>query len=161
MTKWAERSPDVAALLNPAFCGLILQQGIDGFCSHRPVGMPLELAALILPLVLHRESEDQLPSSVRTPFLSWVAANAAVQIGLGDRIRASNRIFRESIMFMAIREFLAIGANGMLVLGTARPPAARLTGETRAHAQTAALVGRLLARTGSSATVYAALGITP
>lgn len=70
MTKWAERSPDVAALLNPAFCGVLIQQAVSGFCSQRPVGMPFELAALVLPLVLHRESEEKLPSSIRSPFLS-------------------------------------------------------------------------------------------
>lgn len=84
-----------------------------------------------------------------------------MQIGLGARVRASDSIFRESVMFMMMRSFIAIGATGLLVVGTAQMPAARIGGEIRGHAQAAALVGRLLARTGGSATVYAALGIAP
>jgi hypothetical protein len=161
MTKWTERSPDVAALLNPAFCGILIQQAVDGFCSQRPEGMPFELAALVLALMLHRESKEKLPSSIRTPFLSWVATNPAVQIGLSARVRASASIFRESLMFMMLRGLIAVEANGLLVLRAAKTPVARLDDEIRRHAQVAALVGRLLARTGSSATVYAALGIAP
>jgi Family of unknown function (DUF6521) len=161
MTKWTERSPEVAALLNPAFCGVLIQQAVDGFCSQRAEGMPFELAALVLPLVLHRESQEKLPSSIRSPFLSWIAANPALQIGLSARVRASDSIFRESTMFVMLRGLIAVGENGFLVTGTARMPVARLDSEIRGLAQAAALVGRLLARTGNSATVYAALGLAP
>jgi hypothetical protein len=93
--------------------------------------------------------------------LSWIAANPALQISLSARVRASDSIFRESTMFVMLRGLIAVGENGFLVTGTARMPVARLGSEIRGLAQAAALVGRLLARTGNSATVYAALGLAP
>src|SRR4051812_5647594 len=125
MRAWAERSPEVAALLNPAFCGVVMYAAVDGFAaSDNGGGMPFELAFLILPLVLHKPSRDLFPQSVRTPFHSWWSENPSLQIGLAERVRAASELTREALMYlMSAGAVRAVG--GMIATGSAKPKLSR------------------------------------
>lgn len=164
MTPWSERSPEVAALLNPAFCGLLLYSAVDGYLSHGGQGMPYSLGALVLPVVLHKPSSDVLPNSIRTPFQSWVASTPTLRVGFADRVRAVVPVTRESLSFLLLRGCLTLTGERLLK-GDKKPrlSAARTSpsDDIRSSVQAAALFGRLLARAGRPATVYASLGVAP
>jgi hypothetical protein len=161
---WSNRPPEVAALLNPAFCGLLTYAAVDGYLSQRGSGMPFEFTFLVLPLLLHEPTRILLPTSVRTPLASWIAANPVVRMGMGERVRESADLMREALMFMLARQAMALD-SGVVVPGTARPrlTAARTSPniDLRERVQQAALVGRLLSRVGTAATIFAILGLSP
>jgi hypothetical protein len=164
MNPWAERSPELAALLNPAFCGMLLYSAIDGFVERGGVGMPYEISFLVLPLVLHEQTRGMLPKSIATPFQTWVSGNPTLRIGLAERVRAAIPISREALVFLLVRQSIDV-RQAALMPGLAKPrlSAAKTSrsSDVRGCVQSAALLGRLLATSGRSATVYASLGIAP
>ena len=159
MKAWTERPPDVAHLLNPAFCGRLLTHTV---VAHWPEPVPFALIPLVLPLVLHRKTRDSLPASVRIPFIAWIEQHAAVRIQFADRVARALPVTRESLLFMASHGWLSFTGNGVCA---PRARALRTTPQDTAEIKdcisAARLVGRWLARAGRPATIYAALGITP
>ena len=61
MKAWAGRPTELAYLFNPAFCGWVLREAVAGYASVKPAGLPLPLAFLILPVVLHRVTRELVP----------------------------------------------------------------------------------------------------
>ncbi|MBY0455796.1 MAG: hypothetical protein K2V38_00505 [Gemmataceae bacterium] len=163
---WVDRPPEVASLLNPAFCGLLCYAAIDGYQSIEAAGMPFSESFLVLPLLLHEPTRQTLPRQIRSPLMSWAAGNPAVRVGMSERIRESADLTREALMFMIAGEAIRISAGGVLLPGRLSPrmSVARNTTpnlDIRERVQQATLVGRLLARAGTPATVLATLGLTP
>jgi hypothetical protein len=159
MKPWNLRPPDVARLFNPAFCGRLLAHAV---VEHRPEPVPFALVPLILPLVLHRKTRESLPTSVRSPFITWVEENAEVRIGLADRVARALPVTRESLLFMTSRGWLSF-ERGAVSAPQPRPPHTRPrdTDEIKDCILKARLIGRWLAHAGRPATIYAALAITP
>jgi hypothetical protein len=161
---WSERSPEIAALLNPAFCGLLLYSAIDGYVriGHRP--MPFENSFLVLPLTLHAPTRSILPKQVGSPFQSWISGQPTIRVGLADRVRAATPITREAIMFMLSHQCIAVD-GGALNIGTKKPKMSskkiKDVDDVRIAVNAAAMLGRLLAGAGTSATIYTSLGISP
>lgn len=117
MTAWAERSPEVASLLNPAFCGLLIYSAIDGFTGQDRPGMPFEFTFLVVPLVLHGPTRELFPKSVATPFHTWVNTNPLLRIGLADRVRACVPITREATMTLMLRNVVSTQAGVLEKVG--------------------------------------------
>lgn len=163
MTAWTDRAPEIAALFNPAFCGLLLYSAIEGYMKRKLRPMPYENSFLILPIVLHSPTRAELPKSVATPFQTWVNSNSVIRIGLADRVRASVPFSREALVYMLVRQCITVEKG--LITGPKKPRATsekiRSSDDLRGSVQSAALLGRLLAGAGSTATVFASLGIAP
>jgi hypothetical protein len=164
VTVWSSRSPEVAALLNPAFCGVLLYSAIDAYIGVVKRSMPFENAFLVLPLVLHAPTRAIFPKQVGSPFQSWASGNPALRVGLADRVRAAVPLTREGIMYMVNRHCVVVD-NGALNVGTKKPKMTsnkiKAVDDVRAAVQAAAMLGRLLAGAGTSATIYTTLGIAP
>ena len=164
MKLWAERSPEIAALFNPAFCGVLLYSAIDGFTGPKRHGMHYGLSFLILPLVLHGPTRESMPKTVATPFHTWVNGSSILRIGLAERVRAATPLTRESIMFMMSRQCVSLQGDRLFV-GSKRPKMSSTkivkVDDVRRAVQAAATLGRLLAGAGTPATIYASVGITP
>jgi hypothetical protein len=164
MAPWPERSPEIAALLNPAFCGVLLFSSVEAHVGQSQRGMPFESAFLILPLVLHGPTRAIFPKGVGSPFQSWVSGNPRLRIGLAERVRAAERVTREALMFLGQRECVAFD-GGTLRVGRVRPRMASQkivkSQDVRTAVLAAAMLGRLLAGAGTSTTVYTSLGISP
>lgn len=162
---WEDRPPEVASLLNPAFSGLLCYAAVEDYRSIDATGMPFSISFLVLPLLLHEPTRQSLPSQIRSPLLSWAAANPAVRVGLSERIRESADLTREALTFMIAGEALIVSTGGVLLPGRVAPrrTAAKTTPnlDIRERFLQAATLGRLLARAGTSATVFATLGLTP
>ena len=59
MKTWNLRPPEIRTLFNPAFCGLVLAQGIKGYNQDTKSPIPFSLTLLILPLCLHKKLENK------------------------------------------------------------------------------------------------------
>jgi hypothetical protein len=164
MTAWTDRSPEVAALLNPAYCGVILYCAVDGFAAHSDYGMPFELGFLILPLVLHAPTRETIPRTLATTFQTWVNNNVEMRVGLAERLKAAAPLAREAIMFLIVRRCLLLDKSS-LYIGTARPKLSsakiKNVSDVRRPTQAATTLGRLLSRAALSATVFSSLGVEP
>ena len=98
--------------------------------------------------------------------MSWASANPAVRVGMSERIRESADLTREALTFMIAGEAISVSAGGVLLPGRVTPRMSVARNSTpnldiRERVQQATLVGRLLARSGTPATVLATFGLTP
>jgi hypothetical protein len=154
----------MAALFNPAFCGVLLYRATEGFTGQKRQGMHYALSFLVLPLILHSPTRELMPKTVATPFHTWVNGNSILRIGLAERVRAATPVTRESIIFMIARQCLTLHGE-RLSLGPKKPKMSSTriaqVDDVRWAVQAAAMLGKLLAGAGTVATIYASIGITP
>ena len=167
MSRWSERPPEEQRLLNPSFCSLLLWHAArghsDGILGR--VGIAFEECFLVLPMVLHRETRESLPTLVSTSLPVWLGRNPLAPSTIADRARALVPFTKEALRFggaYGVLQFnqTVIRAN----LDWKRRMAAALqdsSDEVRTCAKRAAFVGRWFARTGNAETVLSLLGVQP
>lgn len=162
---WMKRPTEIANLLNPAFCSLLLKEGCSGYAQGAGMGLPLSLCFILLPLVLHKPTRQALPRSTATRLHSWIHRNQRLQIGFSRRAQE---------LVPHTWEAVALGVNaGLLSVSTSTGylSSCRQTGrhipdwpvdsEPANCLKASSFVGRWLARVGEESTVYAMLGVKP
>ena len=162
MKAWAERPAELAYLLNPAFCGMILHEFFYCYQKASDTDAPFAIAFLPLPIVLPARTRETLTPHTRQ-LQSWISVNESVRIELGRMIRDMAPFTREALIFLSQRKLLQVTA-----CGTIHVPA-RLTGlasnsvsgESLEILQAVARLAKLTAITEIPDTVYAQLGIRP
>jgi len=161
---WTERPFDVSNLLNPAFCGMILRRAVDGYFSVNAQGLPFELAVFPMSLVLHEGTRTRLPTIAST-LQTWLQDNRDLRIGFGKRTRELVPFMKEALLFSMLRRTLAIDIDGRILPGTVK-----LKGHTAYRKKSdeisqifvkSEFLGRWLAASGSSTTIYSMLGVRP
>ena len=163
MQAWTQRPTEVAHLLNPAFCALVLVHAIRGYFEEANGGLPYPLIFLILPIVLHKPTRDFLPNSVATRMHPWMEEHQQVQVGFADRCSSIIDYTREAMIFAVTRNLLQVAPDAKI---TARPQRLRQPSwpphsEAFVCLDKARFIGRWIARGGQPATVYAMWGIRP
>ena len=98
MRRWDKRAKEVAYLLNPSFCGLILYNSIKEYEKETSTSFPFFLAYLILPLVLHRKTREKISS--RTQMHIWLQKNPELLIDFSKRVNDIVEITNETIRFL-------------------------------------------------------------
>ena len=160
---WNQRPVEVAHLLNPPFCAVILYQSIRGFEQEAGDGMPYPLSFLVLPLVLHKPTRDLLPRTIATKFHSWVHKNQSIRVRFHLRAHDLVPHTKEALHFGADSGFLVFSQEARLntiersVASIDWPP----DSEPAACTQKAHFIGRWFARAGEPATIFAILGVMP
>jgi hypothetical protein len=163
MRVWNDRPPEIAHLFNPAFCALLIREGVLGFMDVSPGGMPYPLVFLLLPIVLHKVTRESLPGTVATKMHPWIQQHQEARVGFSERCAAVAAYTREAILFAANGELLTFSPEGALQaprLRLRRPPWPT-DSESWACRQQARFVGRWLASAGDNATVFAMWGVRP
>lgn len=161
MTPWARRPAELANLLNPAFCGLLLFKATQSYHRESGSGMPLPLTFLVLPIVLHATTRASLPRSVATTLIAWLERSPENRIEFDQRARSLVPFTRESLMFLLDRNCLA-AIGGDLVPDRVSPSRYQTsTDEVVECVNRAEFVGRWFARAGDAATIYALFGLQP
>lgn len=161
MTSWSARPAEIARLLNPAFCALVLRAAVRGYTSEDKAGMPFVLSFVVLPLALHRPSRMALPKTVARRLAFWISDEQQLRIGLSDRARALVPFTKEALIF-GLRDKLFATEHSQL-----RPVRRRIkvpwpTDSDPSECMNAAhTLGRLFARAGDPGTVLANFGIAP
>lgn len=166
MKHWEDRAPEVANLLNPAFCGQIIHRcALSHTRESNETAMPYALAFLVLPLVLHRETRQAM-SATRHHFQVWLNANQHIKVGLAERARSIVPYTREALVFLQQTEAMRVRTPDAGLVAAARlrrQPRRRFSAgdETRDCLRKAETLGKWFARASSPATVYASLGLMP
>ena len=114
LPSWENRPVTVANLLNPAFCGEIIRIMLKAYKTETNKSLPFELVFLVLPLVLHKQSRESLPSTTSKNFYEWLEENTMTKIYLVDKIKNIVSYTREAILFLIYHEAININNNGEL-----------------------------------------------
>lgn len=163
MTAWERRPPEIANLLNPAFCSLLVRDSVVGFEQENRRGMPYPLVFIVLPLVLHKQSRECLPVRIDTRLHGWLEANQAVGVGFVERARQLVPYTKEGIVFGMQAGTIRIAESGMLVRGVKSPTKSLWNQGTEPEIcrKKAYFVGRWLAKAGEMSTIYMLWGVCP
>ncbi|MFD0904771.1 three component ABC system middle component [Actinomadura sediminis] len=157
---WGRQPLIAAAMLNPALISAVLATAADGHQKEAEQGMPWSLSFIVAPLVLHRGTRQALPGTKSTHLTTWLTRNAALRVGFPHRARALVDPVRQGLQFGLTHGVVMLEAdrlNGRV----RRPRGFRPPDELDEILRKASFVGRWLARTGSTATVFAVFGVAP
>lgn len=160
MKAWVRRPREEAYLLNPPFCGALLSVAVS---EYGP--MPLPLAFLILPVILHKRTREMLPRDTRTSFVTWLQEHAEARVQFSQRMHALKDHTRQALLHSCTHDWLAVDEDGRLqaaVDSTLFRRGDRILGdEAKQCLRRAKFLGQWFARAGEATTVMALWGVRP
>lgn len=155
LLSWERRPEEIANLLNPAFCSILLRDFVRAY-SRENGPTDYSIVLLALPLVLHPATREKLPRTTRTKLHTWVQDNPEIRVGLNNRVRDLIPHTRESLVFGMQRGVIDINKNGGFTYTSSRIKS--LSGseiqEHRKCRSRVAFLGRWLARSGNPSLIY-------
>lgn len=165
MMSGREQSREERVLLNPSFCASLLWHAARGYFSVGRGGLPYELAFLVLPFVLHRQTREALPKSTSTSLAVWLESNPLARGRITARAQLLVVFTKEALLFGGLHRFIRID-EGLIHADESRKRMVNRSlressDEVRECARKAEFVGKWLARGGSPATVFVLMGIRP
>lgn len=113
MIQWNKRSPEVANLLNPAFCAVIIYTAIFEYQEKSKSGLPFPLAYLLLPIVLHQETRKKIDS--KTNMVVWLQRNPDSLIGFPERTQSLVNFTNEAIEYLLSKNSINITKSTITV----------------------------------------------
>jgi len=166
MQPWFDRVVEEAYLFNPAYCATLLAKTTDEFFKKTGRPFSFALTFLVLPVVLHQGTRRALPASTVTSLLPWIQDNREQLVDFALRVKRLKVITREAVLFGAQHQTLALTEQGNLIVGSKRQSATEkrtglFTAEARECVDRAGFIGRWFAAAGTTATIYAAWGVSP
>src|SRR5687767_12631870 len=120
MTTWSQRPGEERALLNQGFCGMLLWHASGGYQAIANDGLPIEVAFLVLPLVLHRKTREALPTGVSTSLPVWLDQHPLVRARFPDRAQMLTEFTREALLFGGVHRFLIFSSSLVTASATRR-----------------------------------------
>lgn len=164
MNAWEQRPVEIANLLNPAFCSLLLMDAIGGYRSRNEGGMPYPVAFLILPLVLHEQTREALPNTIRTDLHVWLQNRPEIRYEAGRRIGQLIPYTKEALIFGMRHGLIDIDPQGTLLVqrstsSRARPELQPV--QISAIRNRAGFLGKWFAKLGDPLIIYTMWGVRP
>jgi len=165
MIPWMSRPPEEKALLNPSFCSCLLWHAAAEYSITANAPLPFDIAFLVLPMVLHRQTRESLPKAVTTSLAVWLNDNPLSRSHVADRARTLVPFTKDAMMFGGVHGLFEL-KDGTVVVNSEwkKSIAASLkdsTDEVRICAKRAEFIGKWFAKTGSPSTIMAILGVRP
>lgn len=164
LRSWGKRSPEVAALFNPAFTSLLVCTALLEFKKDDECKAPYELPFILLPLILHPQTRVKLPRSSRTAFSAWITKeeNAAIKVGFANRAKKMAPYIKDALLFALKNDRLSINPNGMIVIPSdTKLSVPSSTEEVGDCVRAAKLCGKWFSTIGDLKTAMALLGVQP
>ena len=157
-------SSEEIALFNPAFLARVLHDAVIDYEKDARQNMPVPLAFLLVPLVLHKPTRDDLPTLASSPSQTWIREPPRHLAQLGTRV-----VGMRSFVGLAIRFGLHHGVltseHGRIGAGSVkRRPRGYNESESvevQKCLQAARFLGHWFARQPDAATLLALWGWRP
>jgi hypothetical protein len=165
MKPWPERTREEAHLLNPPFCCVTITSACTGYRESNGQSLPLALAFMILPIVLHKHTRESLPRTSRTSIPAWSQEHPEARLGFYERLMALRPHTREAMRYGLAFHWLAMGDSGGI--RCVAPDAVinravrSLGGDASDCVARARFLGKWLGTAGSTETTMALWGIRP
>jgi Family of unknown function (DUF6521) len=162
--QWSERPLEEASNLNPAFCGELIFRTASEYSKLRQQPFGFVLSFVVLPIVLHKRTRDQLPGKASTAFAGWIADHGPLLAQFPDRVLRLVPVTREALLFLVQHSVVRIQDGGLTagaraIRRTARP--AQITDDVTEARSAASLVGRWFANQGAVSSIMQGLGVSP
>jgi hypothetical protein len=158
---FASSPPEEADLFNPAFLSLLIAVATRDYEVTADTLMPFELAFVIPPIALDADARAQLPGNVNALLSPWLIAHPVLQVAIAQRAKALVPFVREALRYGLRARAIEFSDAGLHSRVSQRSRASLRTQDARDCAIAAAFVGRWLARTGDTPTIFALLGVRP
>jgi hypothetical protein len=163
MNLWTKRAPEIAYLLNPAFCAIILYISIFEYAKKDGKGMPFPLLYLILPIILHQDTRNKVNS--KTNMAVWLQRNSDASVTFPERARNLVVFTNEAIEFLLLQKIVVvIGSKLAISQNLPRTKIDRIAQsdlEMQECFKKAEHVGRWFYDMHSGESIYAAWGVKP
>ncbi|REE25931.1 hypothetical protein DFQ09_102523 [Winogradskyella pacifica] len=161
--EWGDRTAILANLLNPAFCGEILRRFIKAYNDKSEKQTTFLLCFIVLPIVLHKETREQLPNTTSNHLLTWIDSKDALFIDFPNRVKDMKPYTKEALMFLLNQK--AIIFNDKALIETTKFKKKKFKGEGIEEAEEilrkAEFLGKWLTKAEDIKTLYSFLRITP
>jgi hypothetical protein len=118
MTIWRRRPVELAQLLNPAFCAVLMRASVQEYHKENPDGMPFAMSFFVLPVSLHSPTRAALPKRVTAKMHVWLQHNPQVLIGFAQRMRLLAPPTKEAHIFAMRAGLISVSKDGFLVPST-------------------------------------------
>ena len=162
MNIWNQRPREIRNLFNPAFCGLVLARGVEGFSETAKRPMPFSLALLILPLCLHKRTREQIKEAPRTYFTKILQEHPEIRVDLARRAQGLFPYTMEAFAYLMYCGTIIVDESGCIEIIEKTVRKSISGSQDTKDCQTAArLLGRKLALINDRITIYTTLGIRP
>lgn len=151
---------DARALFNPAYVSCLIARSAYGHGRAFENPLPVPLAFLIAPLVLHSETRGELPA-VTAHLSTWVDQRPLLRAELRVRAPRLTSTTRQALRFGVRQDLLILRPDGLepgSMLTSVRPPESE---DGELSWRLAERLGRWLPRAGPPSTVYSMLGLRP
>ena len=162
MNLWNQRPREVRILFNPAFCGLVIARGVQGFDETVNRPMPFSLTLLIPPLFLHKRTRDQFKEANRAYFTKTLQEHPEIRVDLARRARGLLPYTMEAFAYLMSCGAIDVDDAGCISLKE-KTIKRLITGtqDTKDCQTVARALGRKFALINDRATIYTTLGIRP
>jgi hypothetical protein len=154
------RSSIAAAMLNPALVATILATTATTYRKETGRGLHWALAFVVVPMVLHRGTREALPGTTTTHLAAWVSRNPRIRAALPARAHTLVATVRAGLRFGLTTRALTIEGDALIGV-TKKPRGYVIPDELEEILGRARFLGRWLAKTDSTATIFALLGVAP
>ena len=162
-SQWEERNPIVANLFNPAFCGEIIRIVINNYNKHTNRKFPFAFSYIILPILLHKETRDKMPRTIRTYFFVWVEENDSLFFDFSKRTKSMVKYTKEALLFLLAYKKIEITELGEIISTKERARQIKKDDyeEYNEIIKKAEMLGKWLATTSDVKSIYSFFRITP
>jgi hypothetical protein len=161
---WSDRPIEEARLFNPAFLAALSWACAEGYGSVNTQGIPYPLLFVAMPVILHKNTRESLPKTIRTSLAAWLGDNPQVHIHFRERAKSLVPIVKEGVLFGANGQLLEFSSSRIIVAPRPRSMISFLgqaSDEVKDCMAKAKFVGRWFASSGDYTTVMALWGVTP
>lgn len=160
------RSTEERNLLNPSFCSVLLWYATRGYSNQsESEGLPFEVAFLVLPMVLHRETRKSLPKTPKTSVPVWLDLNPLARSHITDRSRALVPFTKEAMNFGGGYGMLRFQNRNLIGAAVWKRKIEGVVNdcseEVRECVKRAEFLGKWFAKTGNASTIMALFGVRP
>lgn len=162
MRRWNERAQEIAFLLNPAFCSRILYSSIKAYSENAHRALPFPLIYLILPLVLHKATRENISS--RTQLLVWIQRYPELLIDFPQRAHDLVPITNESLEFLIQAGYVSLTPNGEIDIVKTKKTLSKtkfVDDEVKNCLTKSEHIAKWFATDGKAETIYVSLGVRP
>lgn len=159
--EWGARSSLPAAIQNPALIAATIAYAAARHRTASRTAMPWELAFLVPPLVLTRETREALPKTSHTHLPTWVNDNQLVLAGWPPRARKFVPHVREGLRVGLRSGLLKINDGSRLRASIPSAFDPEEESELIEILRASAVLGGIFAKTGPPASTFTLLGVSP
>ena len=166
--RWEQRPVEIANLINPAFCAILLRDAIAAYGKKDERGMNYLLVYLILPLVLHNKTRRSIPNRGNLTLIEWIEKHEMNNWVFVDHIRQLIPFAKEALIFAIQQGVIVFGDQesnySNLLLSSKDLPTDdtwtqnSVPGDCRNKAK---IIGEWFADIAEATTIYRAFGIRP